>query len=123
MNDLGRHFVTTLKLFLRLPVANTHFRVPASTFHNLEDKVTLDKLGKSEFLLRFALNKVSLQVLWYNDVNEWCLLIHLKMIQTIKPLEEVLLQVKCYNTNYKSDGLMIVTTTRVLWKTKNTFAI
>jgi hypothetical protein len=60
MDDLGGHFIATLKFFLRLPVAKTHLRVPASAPHNPEDKIALDKLGKSEFLLRLALIKVSL---------------------------------------------------------------
>jgi hypothetical protein len=45
------------------------------------------------------------------------------MTDSIRPLEKVLLQLKCYNTSLKKNGLMIVTTTRMLWRVDTTFPI
>lgn len=45
------------------------------------------------------------------------------MVDEIRPLEQVLCQYPCYNTSHKCDGLMIVTSTRLLWKLQNTFPI
>lgn len=40
----------------------------------------------------------------------------------IKPFENVLLQVKCYSNNEQQDGILIVTSARVLFKCENNFA-
>ena len=45
------------------------------------------------------------------------------MSEAIRPLEKVLLQLKCYSTSVKKEGLMIVTSTRLLWRVDSAFPI
>jgi len=39
----------------------------------------------------------------------------------IRPLEQVLLQVKCYSNKEDKEGIMIVTNARVIFKHENNF--
>lgn len=40
-------------------------------------------------------------------------------VDEIKPLEEILEQVKCYWTKGNSEGIMIITSCRLIWKENN----
>ena len=48
-----------------------------------------------------------------NQINYWLM---------IRPLEHVLLQVKCYSNKEDKEGIMIVTNARVIFKHENNFA-